>query len=156
MMKSWYYLKYLIKHKWFVFKAGEKIGVNYWQLLIHDWTKFLPSEWYPYLEYFYNVKSDTGEVRQRFQEAWLYHQRRNKHHWQYWVLIQDSGEVITLPIPYEYMLEMVADWVGAGEAINGKQDVNGWYNKNKDKILLHPVTRLQVEFLIKRYFSDGN
>jgi len=53
MFRVFRYLKYLIRHKWFVFRAGLKLKVSIWRLLIHDWTKFLPSEFFPYLRKFY-------------------------------------------------------------------------------------------------------
>jgi len=47
------YLSYVLRHKWFVFVAGRRTGAPLWRLIIHDWTKFLPCEWFPYVENFY-------------------------------------------------------------------------------------------------------
>jgi hypothetical protein len=47
------YLSYVVCHKWFVFVAGLKTGAPFWRLLIHDWSKFMPSEWRPYVLSFY-------------------------------------------------------------------------------------------------------
>jgi hypothetical protein len=45
---------------------------------------------------------------------------------------------------------MVADWVGAGWAITGTPwNVFTWYEKNADRMLLHPSTRALVEGLLK-------
>jgi hypothetical protein len=41
----WRYLRYLCRHKWFVAVAGLHLGVGLWRLLIHDYSKFFPSEW---------------------------------------------------------------------------------------------------------------
>ena len=38
------YFVLILKHKWFVFLEGRRLGVSMWRLMIHDWTKFLPSE----------------------------------------------------------------------------------------------------------------
>lgn len=38
------YLWYVIRHKFFVFQAGLRLGVPLWQLLIHDLSKFSPAE----------------------------------------------------------------------------------------------------------------
>jgi hypothetical protein len=44
---------------------------------------------------------------------------------------------------------MVADWRGAGRAIQGrKADARAWYLKGKDQKLLAPNTRQRVEQLL--------
>lgn len=144
------YLKYLLKHKYYVYIAGRKIGMSHWQLFIHDWSKFLPSEWIPYANNFYD---DSGNRKQwvanpEFDRAWLHHIHFNKHHWQHWILQEDSGDVILVEMPNEYVAEMVADWAGAGKAITGKWDLKEWYGKNKNKIKLNDITRTKVEYLI--------
>src|SRR5574340_1412489 len=92
MKRHWQYLKYLLRHKWFVLMAGLRIGVPWWQLIIHDASKFRPSEWKPYAATFY---APDGSVRYMesaaFAQAWNDHQKRNKHHWQYWLITWDSG-----------------------------------------------------------------
>ena len=47
------YLRYLLRHKWFVFQAGRKTGAPLWRLILHDWSKFTPAEWAPYARMFY-------------------------------------------------------------------------------------------------------
>ena len=41
------YLGYVVRHKWFVFRAGLRTGAPLWRLVIHDWSKFTPAEWGP-------------------------------------------------------------------------------------------------------------
>lgn len=92
-MKHFRYLSYLIRHKWFVFVAGLKVKASLWRLLKHDWSKFLPSEWFPYVESFYGghkYSERPPEVVEAFDTAWLHHQNRNDHHWQYWLLTNDK------------------------------------------------------------------
>lgn len=144
------YLKYLARHKWFVFRAGLKTRAPLWRLIIHDWSKFLPSEWVPYRDYFYGEKPETGRDmsarRVAFNEAWNHHQKRNKHHWQYWLLTLDSGETFPVEMPEIYIREMVADWMGAGRAIVGKKsNTRDWYLKNESNIKLAPTTHSLVE-----------
>jgi hypothetical protein len=43
---------------------------------------------------------------------------------------------------------MVADWWGAGRAITGKWDAQNWYERQKGKIILHEMTRRDVEHLL--------
>lgn len=151
-MKTLRYLKYIVKHKWFVFRAGLLTKAPLWRLMIHDWSKFLPSEFKPYREHFYG-EQDKNSFRYlanktKFERAWLAHLHRNKHHWQYWLLRNDTDGVKKLVMPEGYMREMVADWFGAGRAITGKWDCPNWYRRNALAIELHPTTRKQVEKLI--------
>jgi hypothetical protein len=134
------YASYIARHKWFVFQAGLRTGASLWRLLKHDWSKFLPSEWIPYAMYFNADGSETA-----FNEAWLLHQHRNDHHWQYWVLRNDDGSVECLQMPEKVWREMLADWMGAGRAITGRWECAEWYAKNRDKIQLHPNTRAFIE-----------
>lgn len=170
MRKHWEYFKYVVRHKWFVFVAGLKVGAPLWRLIIHDWSKFLPSEWIPYANYFYGKHfsipkpppsdffvpwpiNDSKEYwKEKFDAAWNYHQKRNKHHWQYWVLALDDGTTRVLDMPDKYIAEMVADWAGAGKAIHGAWEVKQWYNKNKFKMALHQRVKEQVEVLLGIHF----
>ena len=37
-----------------------------------------------------------------FDSAWLLHQKRNAHHWQYWVLLEDEGNTKALEMDDKY------------------------------------------------------
>lgn len=141
------YLKYLFRHKWYVMLACFRYKL-YWQGIKHDWSKFLPSELIPYATYFYASTAEEKDAAS-FDAAWLKHQHRNAHHHQHWILRGDHGLTSALEMPKKYVYEMVADWVGAGQAITGKIDVKSWYNKNKHKIELHKESRKLVEKLLK-------
>lgn len=113
-----------------------------WRGIVHDMSKFLPCEWFPYVEHFYG----SGKNDEEFDAAWLHHQKFNKHHWQYWLLQKDSGECVPMKMPIEYVKELLADWRGVTRAF-GKpvEDTTKWYIDNKDKMILHPETRRFIE-----------
>lgn len=139
------YLSYVVRHKWFVFRAGLKTKAPLWRLVIHDWSKFSPAEWGPYVRTFYaKHKARPGE----FDRAWLHHQHRNPHHWQHFLLREDDGDLKALPMPESLAREMVADWMGAGRAITGRWEVRAWYSANAHKIVLADETREVVESLV--------
>jgi hypothetical protein len=164
MKQYWSYFRYVVYHKWVVMRECFKRGLV-WQGLVHDLSKFLPSEYIPYANHFYNKDGSKKEARgktgyykptdtgdEKFDFAWLLHQKRNKHHWQWWVLPEDDGGVKVLPIPWEYRTEIICDWVGAGKAqgfLSPKNDpyleTRRWYHKNKDKMQLHEHTRQEIE-----------
>lgn len=155
------YLRYVIKHKWYVFLMCCKLGVP-WLGLVHDWSKFAPIEWFPYVHHFYNPDGSEKQIRNKtgyykpidtgdpkFDLAWFHHQKCNKHHWQYWTIPTGEGKVKTLRMPTRYLMEMVADWCGAARAQGlPTESIQDWYAENQNKLLLHPITRLSIEFII--------
>ena len=98
-------------------------------------------------------------AKQNFDMAWNNHQKQNKHHWQYWLLtMDDEKDNKVLEMPEEYMLEMIADWNGAGKAITGKIDTKAWYLKRRERFKknLHPKTRRSIEIYLgipKQHFD---
>lgn len=161
------YLSYVLRHKWFVFLAGLRTGAPLWRLIVHDWSKFLPCEWFAYTRYFYGESTTPnpayyagegwrGWFRQEWEErraaafdrAWLHHQHANPHHWQHWVLREDDGGTKALEMPERFVREMVADWMGAGRAMGHGNDALPWYLRNRGKMVLHPETEELVEHLL--------
>ena len=156
------YIRKVVRHKWFVFVEACKLGVP-WLGITHDMSKFRLREMLPYAKYFngeylsavmvMEYPGYKGPVQETvdaaFDVAWNEHQKCNRHHWQYWLLVNDNSEpqVKTLPMPEKYVREMVADWIGAGKAY-GNTDTLGWYKENKDKQVMHTATRSRVEELI--------
>ena len=137
------YAKYILRHKYFVGRECFRYRL-YRRGIVHDMSKFLPSEWVPYVEYFYGRRD-----KETFDKAWLHHQHRNKHHWQYWLLKKDDRVIKCLEMPIEYALEMLCDWKGAGEAQGKKggwKEVKEWYRENKP--CLHPDTQSYIEGVI--------
>lgn len=128
------HLQYLFWHKVYVFRAGIRLGVPLRQLIVHDWSKFLPSEFIPYTRHFF--VTPTKGTLEEFRQAFILHWSRNPHHWEYW-----GGR----EMPRRYVLEMLADWEGSGWAKNGRNDTSSWYKSNRLRILIHPATRTLVE-----------
>lgn len=145
------YLRYVLRHKWFVLLACRRMNVPIIRAVLHDWDKFLPDEWFPYVHTFYAPDGSKQYVESpAFAQAWNIHQKRNKHHWQHWLITWDRGITEALPMPTTHIREMVADWIGAGQAISGQTSPRVWYKHNQDKMILHPETRAIVETLLNR------
>lgn len=104
----------------------------------------------PFFDIYYADTEEGRTALQKFNIAWNHHQKRNPHHWQYWLLTLDDGTTEALQMPTWYVREMIADWVGAGRAITGKIEVWSWYEKNKKKILLERDTADTVKFYMAR------
>ena len=156
------YLLYVLRHKWFVLKAGLHLKVPIMQLLLHDMSKFSWHEWSAYAKA--NIDDDgyTKHVLKtpEYLAAWNHHQKHNPHHWQYWVLFNGHNTNF-LEIPERYLREMVADWSAVSwsqlkqakpaqvsrswpnmtDALN---DAHQWYVAHTG-IRLHPSTRNKLE-----------
>lgn len=143
MNKHLSYAWYVLRHKWYVGVECFRVGL-YWRGLIHDWSKLLPSEWTPYVDCFYGEKGESPE----FEKAWLQHQRRADHHWQWWLLLNDdnAGKAKALPMSEDARLEMICDWCGASKAQGhgGWPEVQKWYERKKEKIFLAHETETWV------------
>lgn len=137
----WFWI--VLKHKWFVLVEGIKLGgIPLWRLLIHDLSKFMPSEFLPYQRQFVGDKSDPWG----YAAANLHHQNFNKHHWEYWIMRSNFSKVQTgsadncLPMPEIYVREMVADWLGTARSYPGRSDVSSFLHKKYHKMKMHPLT----------------
>lgn len=153
----------MIRHKWFVFVKCCKLGIP-WLGITHDWSKFRLSEFIPYTNHFHSKDRTEEEKKEKvegydkssdtedndFNKAWLYHIHRNKHHWQYWLLIQGKGKDMVLEMPARYRKELLADWHGAGRAITGRNNTEEWYLKHKDKYQFHPNTKKWIEMKLNK------
>lgn len=157
------YLRYVFLHRWHVFLASLKFGIPLLGLL-HDISKYRLSELLPYARHFYNpdgssvgIKSKTGYYKPTntgdpvFDYGWFLHTKRNKHHWQYWVVPDTRGDNVifeTMEMPEKYVKEMVCDWIGAGK-VQHTMSTKEWYECNKSKLVFHPNTRAFVESFVK-------
>ena len=142
-MADFKYLKYVLLHKWFMLRLRRLARVSLWRALIHDLSKFLPSEWANYAAFF----CGSGCKKEKWNESWLLHQRRNPHHWEYWLMSigEKPGLARPLKMPEKYAREMVLDWMATGRAKTGRMDVHNWYRENKARMLLHSDTRIFIE-----------
>ena len=113
-------------------------------------SKFLPSEWMAYSACFYDEDGRKQFVKsEAFYEAWRHHKLRNPHHWEWWI-----EHALTREMDECYVYEMVADWIGAGQAISGRHEVHSWYEKNKSSMILHPRTRELVDRIMNTVPAD--
>lgn len=154
------YLKILLEHKWLVFKAAVKLGIP-WRGVVHDLSKLRPSEWNPrvkVLREYYRMRHalevipefDPDKFTEDMQFCWLKHYRRNKHHWQWWVTILDSGRLKVFPMTDKYRKEMLADWIAVSKRPDRK-DIVPWYEENRNNMILHPETRQWLEKILEKY-----
>lgn len=153
------YNEYLTRHKDGVSKAFEWINSNIHSLIqpienevrdqiaVHDESKFSNEEYDAYDKYFYGGNR-SYEVRNEFDKAWLHHIHNNPHHWQYWVLLKDDGDIEVLDMPTNYIIEMICDWWSFSWNDGDLFEIFNWYGANKDIIKLSTWTKITVENIL--------
>lgn len=159
------YLKYVLRHKWFVMLECFKRKL-YWRGIKHDISKLLPSEFIPYAKFFYNSDGSKRDIRDEsgyykptdtgnaaFDMAWLHHQKWNDHHWQWWILPEDEGGVKVMDMSMVAMMEMISDWAGAGRAISGETNPWNWYEQNRDKMQLSQTTKDAIHIMMMHWYN---
>lgn len=153
-MIYWKYLRQVIKHRYHVTIQCWKMGL-WWAPLFHDNSKLWPSEFKAYANYYMRPSPAREQFGEAYDYAWNGHWKKNKHHWQYWVVdMHLDGEdrqprVRVLRIPSRYLKEMIADWIAAGISYTGSDNLDEWWGRNKNKMVLHPITRYVIESYIR-------
>lgn len=135
-----------------------KVGL-YWRGIVHDLSKFKPSEFFPYANHFYSTErtrqkngyyKPTNTNNEAFCFAWHLHQKRNRHHWSWWVLPEDGGGNRVFPIQEKYLKEMICDWLGARKAQKQKNSVPYWWKNYGHKFIFEHHTRTKIEKFIEK------
>ena len=80
----------------------------------------------------WNFNKNTGN-QSAFSLAWNHHKHNNPHHPEYWLDVNREGIVTPLPMYKVYVVEMVADWIGAS-AVYGTE-LNVWLKNNLNKFV---------------------
>lgn len=156
-MKAFFgHLKNIIVHKWWVFYYACKFGIP-WRGFMHDWSKFHPTEFWESVKYYQGDKSPIPvcKAENGVSYAWQHHKGHNPHHYEYWVDNFDGDNVTYHKIPYEYLMEMMADWFAAGRTYIGKSftiaDEFTWWKWKKST---NPAINDAVITWIDRFIND--
>ena len=107
----------VMRHKHRVLINCAKCGMVF-RGLVHDLSKFSPTEFFESIRYFTGTRSPIGVCRREkgYSKAWLHHKGRNKHHIEYWY-DQDCTEIPMMP--YKYAVECVCDKLAATRVYAG-------------------------------------
>ena len=106
----------------------------------------LRCEYDAYANYFYGTQ--TPEVKEAFNRAWLAHIHANPHHCQHWMLQNDEDGLILLDMPYVFVVEMISDWWAFSWKSNNLYEIFDWYDAHKNGILVSDKTRKTIDTLL--------
>lgn len=143
-MKLLKHLTTILTHKRWVAHYCFFCGL-YRQGIMHDMSKFSPTEFFESVKYYQGDRSpiDACKEDKGYSNAWFHHRGQNKHHWEYWVDDFQNG-MVPKKMPFNYVLEMVCDFLGAGRAYMGEdfsiQAEYDWWQNKKTVVVMHEDT----------------
>jgi len=161
-MKIWSHFKTITYHKYLVAKGCFKIGL-YKQGILHDMSKYSPTEFLVGAKYYQGTRSPNNAEREAigYSSAWLHHKGRNKHHYEYWIDYNWKGELIPCPMPDRYLAELIMDRIAASKVYQGKNYTDAssleyYHNRgSKENEYIHEETKAQIEFLLTMLAQKG-
>ena len=151
IMNFFKHLHTVNKHRFYVFKLSLKAGIPM-RGLLHDLSKYSPTEFWEGVKYFNGRKSPISVCIEEngYSKAWLHHKGRNKHHFEYWIDFATKEKAPV--IPYKYAVEMICDTLAASIVYNGKEwkkDTQlNYYNNVTKKEYINPKIQ---KFLLTVY-----
>ena len=161
------YIKHFItitKHIHYVRKFCFRCGY-YKRGLLHDLSKYSPVEFFSSARYFQGTSSpiDAEKRAKGYSLAWQHHKGHNPHHWEYWIDNIGTYQNTPIKIPYEYVIEMVCDWLGAGIVYSkNKVDFNmpyseplEYYKTHLDERIFHEETKKLIETCLNLIRVNG-
>ena len=103
------HFKTITKHKLLVMRYCFSVGL-YRQGLLHDMSKYSPTEFWVGAKYYQGVQSPNNAERmdRGYSSAWLHHKGRNKHHFEYWLdySLDSDKSIEGMKMPLNYAVEM--------------------------------------------------
>lgn len=153
-MHPWRHFRTITRHRHKVIVHCFKAGI-FWQGLRHDLSKYTPTEFIPGMRYYKGDRSpNVGERKENgFSRAWLHHQGRNKHHFEYWADYNpETHRKEPVRMPVRYLIEMFCDRVAASKIYYGKDYDQAkpfeYFNEGRKRRWMHEETSQKLEELL--------
>lgn len=155
----------ITNHKILVMKGCFKVGL-YKQGILHDLSKYTPSEFIVGVKYYQGNRSPNNAEREvnGYSSAWLHHKGRNKHHYEYWIDYSSrtmlNGNIMEpVEMPTKYLVEMVMDRIAASKNYLKDQYTDvcplQYLDGAKDVSLIHKETYKQLHSLLEMLAEKG-
>ena len=151
----------ITKHRHAVMRGCFRVGLIR-QGLLHDLSKYSPTEFWQGAKYWQGVRSPNARAREvdGYSKAWMHHKGRNKHHYEYWTDIPPGKtDYEAVPMPTKYMVESVLDRIAASKTYNGASYTDGdslaYLLRVPERLHMHPDTLRQLIFLLTLLKDHG-
>ncbi len=119
--RFWGHLTTITRHRHAVIAHCAKAGILR-QGLMHDLSKYSPTEFFPGVRFYDGTHSPTEDERKKYgsSRAWMHHKGRNRHHWEYWTDYNFEKKCYAaVPMPRRYLAEMICDRMAASKIYKG-------------------------------------
>ena len=160
-MNAWGHFKTITSHKLLVMKYCFKVGL-YKQGLLHDLSKYFPTEFLVGAKYYQGTRSPNNAEREAtgVSTSWLHHKGRNKHHFEYWTDYNPkTRRMEAVEMPLKYVKEMFCDRVAAGKIYLDDKYTNDnpieYFLKGNAKTSMHPNTAKLLEGWLMMLQQEG-
>ncbi len=152
MGNAWKHFCTITHHRHLVARGCFRVGL-YRQGLLHDLSKYSPTEFLVGAKYYQGTRSPNNAEREDigYSTAWLHHKGRNKHHYEYWIDYNTKGELptesvlIPVPMPDRYIAEMIMDRIAASKVYRGAEytdrDSLDYLMQGFERAPMHPYTK---------------
>lgn len=155
------HLSTITKHRHKVIAHCFKAGIIR-RGLMHDLSKYSPTEFLCGVEYYQGTRSPNEGEREAYgySKAWMHHKGRNRHHFEYWTDYNSKTHLVEpVKMPLKFVIEMFCDRVAAskiylGDNYNDKSALD-YYNNRKDVRRIHPETARFLEKLLEMLAQKG-
>ncbi len=157
------HLSTITRHRHMVMRHCKKAGILR-QGLVHDLSKYSPTEFFPGVRYYQGTRSPNEAEReaQGYSLAWMHHKGRNRHHFEYWSDYNPkTKKVEPVKMPMRYLAEMFCDRVAASKIYN-KENYNqtcplAYFQKSTARKtgMLHPETAAELMELLELLAEQG-
>ncbi len=152
----------ITEHKIMVMRHCFRIGL-YRQGILHDMSKYSPTEFIPGCRYYQGYRSPNNAEREDkgYSLAWLHHKGRNKHHYEYWIdySLGPVKGMTGMKMPNRYVAEMMMDRMAASKIYEGKNYTQhqplAYYERGKESYMIHEETRALLEYLLHMLDEEG-
>ena len=159
----WKHFCTITRHKLLVGKGCFRVGL-YKQGLLHDLSKYSPSEFWVGVKYYQGNQSPNNRERNAigYSSAWLHHKGRNKHHYEYWIdysTHSDRGIMVPVKMPDRYLAEMIIDRIAASKVYKGRDYTDAcpleYYYLGTHRAPIEESTKEKLLFYLELLAREG-
>ena len=155
------HLSTVIRHRHMVMRHCFKAGIIK-RGLLHDLSKFSPTEFIPGVLYFQGDRSPNEREREveGASKAWMHHKGRNRHHFEYWTdYSPKTKKMEAVRMPDVFIFEMFCDRVAASKIYNGENYTAemplAYFMRAKHRRIIERETAAKLEFLLRMLSEKG-
>ena len=154
----------ITRHRHLVCRYCFRLGL-YGQGLLHDLSKYSPTEFLSGAKYYQGDRSpnDAERKAEGVSRAWLHHKGRNRHHFEYWIdyCIQPDGSVTMggNEMPIKYVAEMLCDRVAACRVYMKDKYTDAsayeYFARSRHRIMMHEKTKAELDKMLTVLKDEG-